>query len=89
MPSRAWASLPATYLTIGKLNKAPGSGIFARKVIPKKTQFGPLEGVLVKEHPADLNQSLELSVELDDGSFIYIDTTNESEIKFHYCSLQK
>jgi PR domain zinc finger protein 10 len=82
VPSRAWASLPATYLTIGKLNKAPGSGIFARKVIPKKTQFGPLEGVLVKEHPADLNQSLELSVELDDGSFIYIDTTNESEIEF-------
>jgi len=24
VPSRAWASLPATYLTIGKLNKSPG-----------------------------------------------------------------
>lgn len=82
VPSRAWASLPATYLTIGKLNKDPGSGIFARKVIPKKTQFGPLEGELVKENPANMSQSLELSVELDDGSFIHIDTTNESKIEF-------
>lgn len=74
--------MPATYLTIGKLNKAPGSGIFARKVIPKKTQFGPVEGVLVKENPAEMIQSLELSVELDDGSFIYIDTSNESKFAF-------
>jgi hypothetical protein len=100
VPSRAWASLPATYLTIAKLNKPPGisnldstvklhskniplgHGIFARKNIPKKTQFGPLEGAALKEGSPDLNQGLEFSVELEGGGFMYFDTSNERKI-FH------
>ncbi|XP_059474056.1 PR domain zinc finger protein 10-like isoform X2 [Neocloeon triangulifer] len=79
VPSRAWASLPNSFLSIGKLSKAPGFGIFARKSIPKKTQFGPLEGALVQRDDANvMYQGLELSVELENGLFAYFDTSNEN-----------
>ncbi|CAB3362622.1 Hypothetical predicted protein [Cloeon dipterum] len=75
--SRAWATLPSTFLSIGKLNKIPGYGIFARKPIPKKTQFGPLEGDILKQ-PNATCQGLELSLELEDGTLVYYDTSNEN-----------
>ncbi|XP_037073543.1 PR domain zinc finger protein 10-like [Pollicipes pollicipes] len=54
MQSRAWASLPTSYLAIRAVT--PGSddqgetvyGVTAKKTIPKRTQFGPMEGIVVK-----------------------------------------
>jgi len=57
-----------------------GYGIFSRKTIPKKTQFGPLEGAVLKYGSIELNQGLELSLEIEDGTFIYFDTSNESKL---------
>lgn len=42
VPSRAYASLPNTYLSIGESDS--GETVFARKEIPLRTQFGPFEG---------------------------------------------
>lgn len=53
--SRARASLPTTYLYIQEIenssldpNHSSIFGVFARKTIPKRTQFGPVEGVIVE-----------------------------------------
>ncbi|XP_072378208.1 PR domain zinc finger protein 10-like [Diabrotica undecimpunctata] len=43
--TRARASLPESYLTLTKVDKE--DAVFAKKTIPKRTQFGPLEGVLI------------------------------------------
>ncbi|XP_069691824.1 uncharacterized protein [Periplaneta americana] len=87
VPSRAWATLPASYLAINKVGSClSGSsvyGVFARKTIPKRTQFGPIEGVLVKadDHviPADGEESqLELLVESETGAMLKLDTACEN-----------
>lgn len=44
VPSRAHASLPTTYLSIGENDGS--ETVFARKEIPSRTQFGPFEGDL-------------------------------------------
>ncbi|CAH1998931.1 unnamed protein product [Acanthoscelides obtectus] len=43
--TRARASLPEPYLVIGQANEE--NAVFAKKAIPKCSQFGPLEGVLL------------------------------------------
>ncbi|XP_063240565.1 PR domain zinc finger protein 10-like isoform X2 [Bacillus rossius redtenbacheri] len=59
-------------------------GVFARKQIPKRVQFGPFEGVLEEAacpaDPGDASQlpSLHLLVELDDGLMHRLDTSNEN-----------
>lgn len=45
--SRARASLPAEYLYIEEPTNTAVLGVFAKKTIPKRTQFGPVEGVIV------------------------------------------
>ena len=52
--SRARASLPSSHLTIKELRLrdpgGPGVGVFARKRIPRGCRFGPMEGVLRRNH---------------------------------------
>ena len=59
-------------------------GVFARKTIPKRTQFGPIEGVLVKHddsHVIPTEEShLELLVESETGSMLKLDTSCESKL---------
>ncbi|XP_066252945.1 PR domain zinc finger protein 10-like [Euwallacea similis] len=43
--TKARASLPDSHLTLTKVDGE--NAVFARKIIPKSTQFGPLKGVLV------------------------------------------
>lgn len=43
--TRARATLPESYLVFGKANEE--TTVIAKKSIPKRSQFGPLEGVLV------------------------------------------
>ncbi|PSN49573.1 hypothetical protein C0J52_09751 [Blattella germanica] len=87
VPSRAWATLPASYLAINKVgttsNGSPVHGVFARKTIPKRTQFGPIEGVLIKADephllPSDHDSQLELLVESETGSMLKLDTACEN-----------
>ncbi|KAF4521285.1 hypothetical protein B566_EDAN002289 [Ephemera danica] len=82
VPARAWASLPGVYLAISKLPKAAGMGVFARKTIPRRTQFGPLEGVMVKEEEfsiIDIEETrLKLTIELENGEFAILDTSSEN-----------
>ncbi|XP_055684555.1 uncharacterized protein LOC129790822 [Lutzomyia longipalpis] len=47
VPCRAWASLPTSYLYIGKSPKYPSEySVFSKKDIPLRTKFGPFEGDL-------------------------------------------
>ncbi|XP_055710804.1 PR domain zinc finger protein 10-like isoform X2 [Phlebotomus papatasi] len=47
VPCRAWASLPTSYLYIGKSPKYPSEyTVFSKKDIPLRTKFGPFEGDL-------------------------------------------
>lgn len=79
--SRAWASLPATYLYVNKIflkeNGEPIYGVFAKKTIPKRTQFGPIEGVLVKKEDHSKDKFV-LLTEQQDHTVAYLDTTDES-----------
>ncbi|XP_057653283.1 PR domain zinc finger protein 10-like [Diorhabda carinulata] len=74
--TRARASLPESYLVLGKATEE--DAVFAKKVIPKRTQFGPLEGVLV---PADISKleedKLVFFIEIDGGLY-KIDTNDEN-----------
>jgi hypothetical protein len=60
-------------------------GVFARKTIPKRTQFGPIEGVLLKTDDthmilADREElQLELLVESETGAMLKLDTSCESK----------
>ena len=47
--SRARASLPAEYLYIEEPTNSAVLGVFAKKTIPKRTQFGPVEGLIVTQ----------------------------------------
>lgn len=49
VPSRAWASLPTSYLYLGTSQEDSSSkwsctAVFAKKDIPLRTKFGPFEG---------------------------------------------
>lgn len=55
-------------------------GVFAKKIITKRTQFGPLEGVPVKKEES-LSQSLNMlvmQIETETGEFVNLDTSDES-----------
>nr|CAD7453481.1 unnamed protein product [Timema tahoe] len=88
VPSRAWATLPATYLAINKtetLNNGEAVwGVFARKTIPKRTQFGPIKGVLLKDSCSAVcseevgSQQVRLLVESDAGEIHSLDVFDEN-----------
>ena len=65
--SRARASLPSYYLFIQPVNsniktKEPIFGVFLRKSIPHRTQFGPVEGVIKELDPFKHNSQPNLIV---------------------------
>ncbi|XP_075549602.1 uncharacterized protein LOC142583144 isoform X1 [Dermacentor variabilis] len=80
--TRAWASLPASYLYVHKVAEdsdgEPIYGVFAKKNIPKRTQFGPMEGVLQRR--TDRPQQFPLFVREDEnGSVFCLDTSDETQ----------
>ncbi|VVC37142.1 Hypothetical protein CINCED_3A002479 [Cinara cedri] len=81
--TRARASLPATHLKIMKIkdqnNLNIKFGVFARKTIQKRTQFGPLEGVVVKDEECSedpINNEFKYLLEVD-KQFRRIDVSSE------------
>lgn len=80
VPSRARATLPAIYLVINKISISNENdseyGVFARKLIPKRTQFGPLEGVLTDVLKSD--DVLKLLVETETGAMHRLDISDEN-----------
>jgi len=82
VPSRARATLPANYLAINKISGTQEEeyGVFARKSIPKRTQFGPIEGVVIKTDEVMVvheGPHLELSIETEQGELRTLDVSNE------------
>ncbi|KAJ8941230.1 hypothetical protein NQ318_015662 [Aromia moschata] len=74
--SRARASLPESYLVINRVNELE-NGVFAKKAIPKRTQFGPLEGVLLLNNENIKNESsLVYLIEIE-GSVYKMDVSDE------------
>ncbi|KAK8738162.1 hypothetical protein OTU49_004078, partial [Cherax quadricarinatus] len=73
--TRAWASLPAQHLLIRKIPNTEDFGVFARKSIPKRTQFGPLEGV-VKTEASETPHGLVFTISSGE-KVLYIDTSDE------------
>lgn len=75
--SRARASLPESYLCINRVNEE--NGVFAKKLIPKKTQFGPLEGSLfpVSECVNNKDKNLWFHISINGNEYV-VDVTDES-----------
>lgn len=57
-------------------------GIFAKKAIPKRAQFGPVEGVVMKDPDSDVEffNDLALILEGESGLMHKMDTSNEGTI---------
>ncbi|EEC08210.1 zinc finger protein, putative [Ixodes scapularis] len=88
--TRAWASLPASYLYVHKVSEKPDGdpiyGVFAKKNIPKRTQFGPIEGVLQRRSerpqqsfPLFVSLAFHLYVDEEDGQVVCLDTSDETQ----------
>ncbi|KAF0294186.1 PR domain zinc finger protein 10 [Amphibalanus amphitrite] len=84
MQSRAWASLPTSHLAIRAVGNADEQqdetvyGVIAKKTIPKRTQFGPMEGILVRRDRGSLPPNptgLVLSVD-HSGQLHTVDVSN-------------
>lgn len=86
VPSRAIATLPSSYLSINKLNSNDVTqqefGVFAKKIIRKRTQFGPIEGILCAYDGTPFTNVLPLLFENEDGDFFKVDVSNESKFFF-------
>nr|XP_034187392.1 PR domain zinc finger protein 10-like [Osmia lignaria] len=84
VPSRAIATLPGSYLSINKLPSSEiissGSdyGVFAKRCIQKRTQFGPIEGILYPYDGTPFKNELPLLYETEDKGFLKIDVSNEN-----------
>ncbi|RWS26967.1 PR domain zinc finger protein 10-like protein [Leptotrombidium deliense] len=74
--SRARASLPASYLVIDAISGNSGDnenvvfGVFARKSVPQKTQFGPVEGVIMEYNAHRPRQQPNLIVYINDSMIL-------------------
>nr|XP_018915142.1 PREDICTED: PR domain zinc finger protein 10-like isoform X2 [Bemisia tabaci] len=87
--SRARATLPATYLFMNELKADKQSsrkesimGVFARKHIPKRTQFGPVEGNFLttpsdEKSSGSLKNFLKFSIEVSPEKFIDVDVSDD------------
>lgn len=73
---RAVASLPAKFLYFGKETGPSGKGVFAKKEIPKRAQFGPMEGILQRT-PCISKHHLVLTIENSD-EIEWLDVSNEN-----------
>lgn len=76
---RALASLPVTFLYFGKAaSKSESSkGVFAKREIPRKAQFGPMEGVLSPIDSSVEHHHLQLTIE-SNGLLERLDVSNEN-----------
>ncbi|XP_066904483.1 PR domain zinc finger protein 10 isoform X2 [Halyomorpha halys] len=72
---RAVASLPAKFLYFGK-EAGPSKGVFAKKEIPKRAQFGPMEGI-IQRTPCINKHHIELTIE-NNGGIEWLDVSNEN-----------
>nr|CAI5866383.1 unnamed protein product [Callosobruchus analis] len=79
--TRARASLPEPYLVIGKANEE--NAVYAKKTIPKCSQFGPLEGVMLlnnqvtEKDKADAKDYLLFLIE-NEGVVYKVDVSDEN-----------
>ncbi|XP_057327092.1 PR domain zinc finger protein 10-like [Microplitis mediator] len=88
VPSRAVATLPGSYLAINKLPSAVAIGepigqsyygVFAKRNIRQRTQFGPIEGILCPYNGEFLkNNGLPLLYETNDGQLLKVDVSDEN-----------
>ncbi|XP_011144676.1 PR domain zinc finger protein 10-like [Harpegnathos saltator] len=84
VPSRAVATLPGSYLSLNKLSTTHATadevtyGVFAKRDIRKRTQFGPIEGVLCPYDGSSFENALPLLYETDNGEFMKVDVSNEN-----------
>ncbi|XP_026464214.1 PR domain zinc finger protein 10-like isoform X2 [Ctenocephalides felis] len=77
--SRARASLPATYLNINKINASDNEyGVFARRSIPERTQFGPLEGIKIISNVSNDTKQIQYCVKLNDSTIAIMDLSDEN-----------
>ncbi|XP_064108871.1 uncharacterized protein LOC135217107 isoform X2 [Macrobrachium nipponense] len=74
--TRAWASLPAQHLVIRKVPFTEEHGVFVRKAIPKRTRFGPLEGMLVESSNEEDFHLGAFTLQKDE-SLLLVDTSDE------------
>lgn len=84
VPSRAVATLPGSYLSLNKLPTHATVdevtyGVFAKRDIRKRTQFGPIEGVLCSYDGSFFENALPLLYETESGELFKIDVSNESK----------
>lgn len=85
VPSRAVATLPGSYLSLNKLSTSHDTtdgmiyGVFAKRNIRKRTQFGPIEGVLCVYDGTRFENALPLLYETENGEFWKVDVSNESK----------
>lgn len=82
--SRARATLPKEHLAINKLpGESSSEGVFARKTIPKRVQFGPIEGILLKEGEISKeidSDGVELLLEVETGQILKLDVSDERKL---------
>ncbi|XP_031829350.1 PR domain zinc finger protein 10 [Nomia melanderi] len=84
VPSRAIATLPGSYLSINKLSSSEiesnGSeyGVFAKRYIQKRTQFGPIEGILYPYDGTPFKNELPLLYETENEELLKVDVSNEN-----------
>lgn len=85
VPSRAVATLPGSYLSLNKLSTSEATvdgvtyGVFAKRNIRKRTQFGPIEGVLCAYDGSLFKNALPLLYESETGELLKVDVSNESK----------
>ncbi|XP_029680437.1 PR domain zinc finger protein 10-like isoform X1 [Formica exsecta] len=84
VPSRAVATLPGSYLSLNKLSTSQATadgvtyGVFAKRNIRRRTQFGPIEGVLCSYDGSPFKNALPLLYETESGELLQVDVSNEN-----------
>ncbi|XP_014468242.1 PREDICTED: PR domain zinc finger protein 10-like isoform X2 [Dinoponera quadriceps] len=84
VPSRAVATLPGSYLSLNKLSTSHAAadgvtyGVFTKRDIRRRTQFGPIEGVLCPYDGSSFENALPLLYETESGEFLKVDVSNEN-----------
>ncbi|KAK6640153.1 hypothetical protein RUM44_011839 [Polyplax serrata] len=80
--TRARATLPKELLAINKLiGDGNEEGVFARKTIMRRVQFGPVEGRIVKDWDAAQMdpENIQLLLEVETGELLKLDVSDEYE----------
>ncbi|KAJ8928027.1 hypothetical protein NQ314_019438, partial [Rhamnusium bicolor] len=77
--TRARASLPESYLVINKVNEGNNMLYLQKKSIPKRSQFGPLEGVLSLNNESVKTESIPLVFLIESEGTVYkMDVSDEN-----------